>query len=95
MRELLEETGYKADPNELHLIIEEDYMADNGEVIHRTVFWTRYDGKQKIKCHEGREFRFISIKELDSLKLYPGHDKFLRQASGEYYLDNKQPNQSE
>jgi 8-oxo-dGTP pyrophosphatase MutT (NUDIX family) len=84
VRELFEETGYKANPDELQLIAEEDYVTDKGVPIHRTVFWTRYDDKQKIECYEGQEFRFIGIKELDSLKLYVGHDKFLRQASKEY-----------
>lgn len=85
-RELLEETGYAVDLNDMHLLAEEEYMTDKGYPSHRAVFWAAYDGKQKIECYEGREFRFISPKDLDNLKMYPGHEKFLRQASEEYFL---------
>lgn len=80
-RELLEETGYITKENEMLLVVEEDYISEKGEPIHRTIYCAPYDEKQQINCYEGQEFRFIKLSELSKLKLYPGHDKFLKLAS--------------
>lgn len=79
-RELLEESEYVIDPNELDLLVEDEYTSEKGIDIHRTIYWSRYDGKQKINTREGQEIRFIKREEFGSLKFYTGHEGFLRKA---------------
>jgi len=55
-RELFEETGYVA--KIIFPLQAPDYLRTDGEVMCPHAFWTLYDGKQKIRCNEGREIVF-------------------------------------
>jgi 8-oxo-dGTP diphosphatase len=65
-RELVEETGYLAD--RLELLDERDVATEEG-VIRQYVYWARYDGKQKIRCFEGQEVKFVTPERLAALKV--------------------------
>lgn len=80
-RELREETSYKQNSSELRFLARDTYITEQGTEVQRTIFWDYYDGIQRIKCNEGQEIRFIAPKEFGELKLYTGHEKFIRKAS--------------
>ncbi|RLC34603.1 hypothetical protein DRH14_02585 [Candidatus Shapirobacteria bacterium] len=77
-RELKEETGYVAD--KVVLLKKEIYSLDDGRIIERNIFWTKYDGQQKIECFEGQKMKFKNLDEMGRMKLYPGHLKFIKEA---------------
>lgn len=56
-RELLEETGYHC--SDLRWLIDLEDRVDKWPPYQLTVFWTYYDGVQKIRCHEGQALEFI------------------------------------
>lgn len=78
IRELEEETGYKS-TNPI-LFMSETYINDKGVRIIAKRFYEVYDGKQILECLEGQEIRFVSLDEIASLKVFPGHDKAVRLA---------------
>lgn len=80
-RELLEETGYKINPDNLKFLTEDIYTTERGKEVQRIIFWAPYDGIQKINCFEGQEIRFVKPKEFSELNFYTGHEAFLRKAS--------------
>lgn len=80
-RELLEETGYEVNPEELIPFAEDEFNA-GGDHITRKFYWAPYDGKQDIKCFEGQEIRFARLSELPALDFCEDyHRDYLRQAS--------------
>ena len=81
VRELREETSYIANLADLQLLTEDEYTSERGVQIHRTIFWAKYDGVQKVDCLEGQEMRFVTREELLTLNIYTGHERFLREAS--------------
>jgi 8-oxo-dGTP pyrophosphatase MutT (NUDIX family) len=81
IRELLEETDYKQNPNRLRFLARDTYTTERGMEVERTIFWDYYDGKQPINCNEGQEIKFITPNDLSRLKFYTGHEKFFRKAS--------------
>jgi 8-oxo-dGTP diphosphatase len=57
-RELLEETAY--DSQELHLLSSFlDGHNASWPPYHLTIFWTRYDGVQSVRCLEGQALEFV------------------------------------
>jgi 8-oxo-dGTP pyrophosphatase MutT (NUDIX family) len=57
-REFLEETGYSC--GELYHLASMDELAVEGfPSIHLTVFWSRYDGVQPVRCLEGQALAFV------------------------------------
>ena len=77
-RELKEETDYRADS--LNLLEEETYSLPGGQKITRYIFWTTYDGQQKIECFEGQKMEFLKLDEMKIRNIYPGHEKFCQKA---------------
>jgi len=77
-RELFEETGYVA--KIIFPLQAPDYLRTDGEVMCPHAFWTLYDGKQKIRCNEGREIVFIKLSEFDGKKFIPTQEVILRSA---------------
>lgn len=64
-REFEEETDYVCD--ELHHLTQfEDHVGDR--VIDLTMFWARYDGRQRIVCREGQALQFVLRADI------AGHD---------------------
>lgn len=80
-RELLEETGYKINPDNLKFLTEDIYTTERGKEVQRIIFWAPYDGIQKINCFEGQEIRFVKPKEFSELNFYTGHESFFKMAS--------------
>ena len=68
LRELKEETGYTANNINWYknFFIESNKLINNKE-HYVSIFWTDYDIKQKIKCYEGQEMRFLYLAELERL----------------------------
>ena len=63
-REFLEETGYRCDAVfELETIRE--LAVEGSPAIHLTVFWSRYDGEQQVRCLEGQALAFIERSQAD------------------------------
>lgn len=71
IRELTEETDYI--PEKVFFLLEEKYKGYNDEEICRHVFWSMYDGIQKIGCNEGQEMKFMTLEEISKLKLVTGN----------------------
>lgn len=88
-RELFEETGYRVNLADLHFLAEDSYINGNGILVHRTIFWAEYDGKQKIKCFEGQEIRFIYPHEFNSIIFANGHKNYYRMASQNICYKNR------
>lgn len=58
-REFFEETGYRCDA--LHELQTFRELAVEGcPAIQLTVFWSRYDGRQPVRCFEGQALEFIA-----------------------------------
>lgn len=68
-RELLEETEYVAGP--LTLAYERTLHRVEGYAEYQYYFIGRYDGVQRIVCHEGQELRFLDLATLPTLKTSP------------------------
>lgn len=81
IRELKEETGYVALPNDLELLDHDEYTTEKGEKVERIIYWGKYDGHQPIECYEGQEIRFVYSSEFGSLPFYTGHENFFRKAT--------------
>jgi len=45
------------------------------------MFWTQYDERQRIKCNEGQEIRFIDPDEFGRLEFAKDNKKFFEEAS--------------
>jgi 8-oxo-dGTP diphosphatase len=71
-REFLEETGYRAPPGGLRLVLTRDLPRPQGTIERQYYFLGRYDGVQPIACYEGQELRFLDPGELAGLKTSPG-----------------------
>ena len=80
-RELEEETGYVC--QELHLVarVEDRQPDDPRPPASFAVFWTRYDGRQRVECREGQAMRFVSRKDAEASSmptfLFPVWDQAL------------------
>jgi 8-oxo-dGTP diphosphatase len=73
-REFLEETGYQC--NELHeLETIRNLSVEGFPAIQLTVFWSRYDGVQAVRCLEGQALAFI---ERSHAERYPMPNYLLR-----------------
>lgn len=90
IRELHEETGYTISEKELLFLGRDQYITEKGTPVQRTFLWARYDGKQPINCNEGQEIRFINQHELRDLKIYTGHEGFLRKAMEKVFNNGKE-----
>jgi len=66
IRELREESGYIAKPDDLVLLDEDSFWA-SGQEIRRVFYWARYDGRQTIGCFEGESIRFYGPDEINRL----------------------------
>lgn len=76
-REVLEETAYNLlDPK---LIVSDNYHTIDGNPAI-SVFAEKYDGKQEVKCFEGREMVFVRIEDLKTKKCFPQHPEFIELA---------------
>ena len=65
-REVQEETGYRC--GILHKLAEFPVRSNkpgHGSPHYLYLFWTRYDKKQAISCHEGQAFEFLKWEEAD------------------------------
>ncbi|MBU1858293.1 MAG: NUDIX domain-containing protein [Verrucomicrobia bacterium] len=56
-REFLEETDYNC--SDLQWLIDLEDCVDKWPPYQLTVFWTCYDGVQKIRCKEGQALEFV------------------------------------
>lgn len=65
---------------DIRFLARDSYITGKGVSVQRSILWAWYDGKQPIECHEGQEIRFVSPAELNQLKIYTGHEGFLRKA---------------
>ena len=68
-RELLEETEYLAET--LVRVYERVFDRPEGYAERQFYFLGRYDGLQRLVCHEGQELRFIDLGVLPALKTSP------------------------
>jgi 8-oxo-dGTP diphosphatase len=68
-REMLEETEYRCGP--LTLAHERVLHRPEGWSERQFYFLGRYDGVQKVVCHEGQELRFLDPATLPQLKTSP------------------------
>ncbi|HZU77366.1 MAG TPA: NUDIX domain-containing protein [Dehalococcoidia bacterium] len=68
VRELLEETGYRA--GELFPLLSERFERD-GVLVQHTIFWAEYDGVQPVWCFEGQEMRWLPLEAALQLDLTP------------------------
>jgi len=68
-RELLEETNYRA--GTLVFAYERDLHRASGIVERQYYFLGRYDGVQRLECHEGQALHFLPPAELPSMKTSP------------------------
>lgn len=76
-REIFEETDYVAD-TAIELFTEPQVIGDRD--ILRHIFLMRYDGQQQINCNEGVEMRFVDPNELEHLKVFNDHIRFISRA---------------
>lgn len=73
-REFFEETGYRC--NELYELDTIRQLSVEGfPAIELTVFWSRYDGVQPVRCLEGQALAFIERSHADR---YPMPDYLRR-----------------
>jgi 8-oxo-dGTP pyrophosphatase MutT (NUDIX family) len=73
-RECFEETGYQC--GELHeLETLYDLAVEGFPAIQLTVFWSRYDGVQRVDCREGQALAFVARREAAG---HPMPDYLLR-----------------
>ncbi|MDP3964049.1 MAG: NUDIX hydrolase [bacterium] len=77
-RELFEETGYQAD--EIHLVVEEPAIREDGYEFIRHVYWTAYEASQPIRCLEGQEMVFVSESDFANKRFVKGHELIFRLA---------------
>ena len=66
-RELREETDYDCD--DLHVL--SSFADDEDADCQCTMFWSRYDGRQAVQCHEGQALKFVP---RDQAASYPMPD---------------------
>lgn len=66
-REFLEETEYRtSDLNHLRAVVD---TTPGFPSIELTIYWTWYDGKQPIVCHEGQALEFVSRSQAEALNI--------------------------
>ena len=80
-REIKEETGYKI--KKPILFNQKLVQLPSMKKIFMCFFYDIYDGKQKIKCFEGKKMEFKSFRKTLKLKLPPTHREALKK-----YLKN-------
>lgn len=69
-REFREETDYEC--GELHLLATfEDDTDDGWPAYPLTVFWSRYDGVQSLRCREGQALQFVERRLADQYPVPP------------------------
>lgn len=76
-REFKEETGYLLKNPKL---FETEIYEINSKKIKRHLFYETYDGKQEIGCFEGQKMEFKSPSEFKKMKIFPGHEEFIKKA---------------
>ena len=95
-RELREETGYISKAPKAFMTT--TYSLPDGRKVKTKRFFEIYDGIQELKCQEGQKIEFLSAKEIDQLKMYPGVGEAakeaiklsqLKQGAGSWQQDNK------
>lgn len=69
IRELQEETGYLV--KNPKLFFKGNWVGADGKEADHYFYWARFDGKQKIGCFEGQEFRFVGKEEYEGLYQVP------------------------
>jgi 8-oxo-dGTP pyrophosphatase MutT (NUDIX family) len=77
-RELLEETGYRADS--LLPLRADTYERTDGEEMIPHAFCAIFDERQEIRCNEGREILFVYPHDFVSKKFIPTQEKLIRSA---------------
>jgi len=70
VRELEEETAYRAVRLDFLLSFEDDFFGHQ-PVRPMDVFWGLYDGRQSVECREGQDLRFVTRGEAPGLKTPP------------------------
>ena len=68
-REFLEETCYRCE--RLHFLLSFCDEQEGWPPYELTVFWTRYDGKQRFECREGQGLEFILREEAVGFSIPP------------------------
>lgn len=68
-REFLEETGVRL--ADLYWLACAEENAGGGDTYPLHLYWSRYDGKQAIRCFEGQAIRFIGRRETDRFPIVP------------------------
>lgn len=81
-REFLEETGCRLE--DLGFLSADDHRHPDGTTTRRNFFWSRYDGKQEIRCYEGQAVRFVTPAEFPAMKIVPGLEETIRRALREW-----------
>jgi 8-oxo-dGTP pyrophosphatase MutT (NUDIX family) len=70
LRELEEETAYRAPRLDFLLSFEDDFFGQQ-PVRPMDVFWGIYDGHQPVECREGQGLRFVLREEALGLQTPP------------------------
>jgi 8-oxo-dGTP pyrophosphatase MutT (NUDIX family) len=69
-REFLEETGYRLD--EIHLFAQFlDNHPEGFPPLELFVYWSCYDGRQSVTCHEGQALAFIPREDAHRYAIPP------------------------
>jgi 8-oxo-dGTP pyrophosphatase MutT (NUDIX family) len=68
-REFYEETRYRL--GALHHLLDFVDEPPGTRASHVTVFWSLYDGKQAVECHEGQGLAFIRRADASSIPIPP------------------------
>jgi 8-oxo-dGTP pyrophosphatase MutT (NUDIX family) len=77
-RELLEETGYRAD--DLTYMTSRWVEGPDGHLTEHRLYRCVYDGRQAIGCFEGQAMTFVGRQKLRRLRLAPGLAPYLEAA---------------
>ena len=68
-REFLEETDYRLEALKPLTVMKDKDDTETEYLL--TLFWTCYDGTQRLQCYEGQELRFIKRSEAASYPMPP------------------------
>jgi 8-oxo-dGTP pyrophosphatase MutT (NUDIX family) len=76
-RELEEETGYKANPEEFDILFTSVQENPVKGPVERYIIHINYDGKQQIQCFEGEKMEFHLLEEMKTQpNVFPDHIAF-------------------
>jgi 8-oxo-dGTP pyrophosphatase MutT (NUDIX family) len=73
VRECREETGYQL-KNPVYFAT--DLYQEKRKKAKVFLFYERYDGQQKIDCHEGEKMEFRNPKNFKKNEIIPHHDEY-------------------